>query len=248
MTSFSRSWFRYGWLAVLVALGTAGCLCPPCPGATVANVASPATGMNTGSAMGTGAAPSTASSSEPVASGTRLVIWDGDGTGTGAQGWESCDKAPNCQSKVGPDQGSGANGSTGLKFHGQGPGWIGMGWNLFGWYPETAGVDLSPYTHLTFQIRVEAKSPEDAPDPGALGILLGCSKSKKDSATATVERFAKGFNDGKWHKVSIPVATFTKGPGAGFDPQSFWEFRVSTWSGTPRNFNVYIDEIAAEKQ
>jgi hypothetical protein len=245
MTALSRAWSRFGWLAGL-ALGTAGCLCPPCPGAVVAGVATPATAMNTGPAMNAGPAMNVPAA--PAAAGTRLVIWDGDGAGSGAQGWESCDKAPNCQSKVGPDQGNGANGSTGLKFHGQGPGWIGMGWNLFGWYPETAGVDLSPYSHLTFQIRVEAKSPEDAPDPGAVGILLGCSKSKKDSATATVERFAKGFIDGKWHKVSIPIATFTKGPGAQFDLQSFWEFRISTWSGTPRNFNIYIDDIAAEKQ
>jgi hypothetical protein len=184
----------------------------------------------------------------PVATGTRLVIWDGDGTGTGAQGWESCDKPPNCQAKVGADPAGGANGSAGLKMHGEGAGWIGIGWNLFGWYPETAGIDLSPYSHLTFQIRVEAKSPQDAPDPGAVGILLGCSKTKKDSATLTVERFAKGFTDGKWHKVAMPISAFTKGPGAQFDLQSFWEFRISTWSGTPRNFNIYIDDLAAEKQ
>jgi hypothetical protein len=198
-------------------------------------------------AMGA-ANPPMGASATPVAEGGRLVVWDGDGAGPGAQGWESCDKAPNCVAKVGPDSGSGTNGSTGLKLHGQGPGFIGMGWNLFGWYPETAGVDLTPYTHLTFQIRVVAKSPEEAPDPGSVGVLLGCSKSKKDSATASVERYAKGFEDGKWHKVSIPISTFIKGSGAQFDLQSFWEFRIATWSAAPRNFDLYIDDIAAEKK
>lgn len=206
--------------------------------------ATPATAMNNGGGMS--AAVSTPA--EPVANGSRLVIWDGDGAGTGAQGWESCDKAPNCQVKVGPDPGSGTNGSNALKLHGVGPGFIGMGWNIFGWYPETAGVDLSPYSHLTFQIRVEAKSPDEAPDPGSVAVLLGCSKNKKDSADAPVERFGKGFTDGKWHKISIPIPTFVKGPGSGFDLGSFWEFRLRTWSAAPRNFNIYIDDIAAEKQ
>jgi hypothetical protein len=58
----------------------------------------------------------------------------------------------------------------------------------------------------------------------------------------------KGFNDGKWHKVSIPVSTLVKGKGAKFDLRSFWEFRLSTWSGNERYFDIYIDDIAAEKQ
>jgi hypothetical protein len=190
-----------------------------------------------------GGAPAAA----PAANGSRLAIWDGEGAGAGAQGWESCDKAPNCQVKVASDSSAGLNGGTGLKFHGEGPGWIGMGWNLFGWYPETAGVDISPYSHLSFQIRVEAKTAADF-DPSSATVLLGCSKNKKDSATISIERYAKGFADGKWHKVEIPISAFTKGPGAQFDLASFWEFRISTWSATPRNFNIYVDDIAAEKQ
>jgi hypothetical protein len=232
----SRALAASGWLAVL-AVGTAGCLCPPCP-----------TGGPGAASPATAGAASPAAPAAAVASGTKLAIWDGDGAGAGAQGWESCDKKPNCEAKVGPDSGSGVNGSTALKLHGVGPGFIGMGWNLFGWYPENAGVDLSPYTHLTFQIRVEAKSPDDAPDPGSVGVLLGCSRNKNDSATVSVERYAKGFSDGKWHKIEIPVASFIKGSGAKFDIGSFWEFRIATWSGTPRNFNIYLDDISAEKQ
>lgn len=225
--------------AALAALawGAAGCLCPPCPTAGGVAAATPGT---PGGVLA-GPAP-------PAASGTRLVIWDGDGAGAGAQGWESCDKQPNCVAKVGPDSGNGVNGSTGLKLHGEGPGFIGMGWNLFGWYPENAGVDLTPYSHLTFQIRVEAKSPDEAPDPGSVGVLLGCSHNKNDSATVSVERYAKGFEDGKWHKIAIPIPTFVKGAGAKFDLGSFWEFRIATWSASPRKFDLFIDEIAAEKQ
>jgi len=235
----SRALTATAWLGVL-ALGTAGCLCP-CPNGVVAAAPATAAGPNAGAAA-MPAAPGAA-----VATGGRLVIWDGDGAGAGAQGWDACDPKAGC-SKVGIDSGSGTNGSTSVKMHGDGPGYLGMGWNFFGWYPENAGVDLTPYTHLTFQIRVEAKSPADAPDPASVGVLLGCSRNKNDSATVTVERYAKGFTDGKWHKVEIPIAMFTKGAGAKFDLGSFWEFRIATWSSTPHHFNIYIDDIAAEKQ
>ena len=223
----------YAWLALL-ASSAAGCLCPPCPVTPGAGAA--------------GAANAGGGTSAPAATGSVLALWDGEGAGAGAQGWDACaDPAKGC-SKLTTAPGVGTNGSTALKLRGDGPGYLGMGWNLFGWYPENAGVDLTPYSHLTFQIRVDAKSAEDAPDPGSVGVLLGCSRNKKDSATVPVERYGKGFSDGKWHKISIPIVQFTKGAGAGFDPQSFWEFRVATWSPTPRHFDIYIDDLALEKQ
>jgi hypothetical protein len=225
----------FAWLAVLASLCTAGCLCPPCPGKTAA----------------AGPAPTAAGANVPagpVAVGSRLVIWDGDEVGTGAQPWESCDQKPACQVKVGVESSAGINGSNAIKFHGEGSGWIGMGWNLFGWYPENAGVDLSPYTHLTFQIRVAGKTPGAPVDPGAAAVLLGCSANKFDSSDAPIEKLVRTYGDGQWHKVSIPITTLTKGAGAKFDVHSFWEFRISTWSGNQRYFDIYIDEIAAEKK
>jgi hypothetical protein len=122
-----------------------------------------------------------------------------------------------------------------------------MGWNLFGWYPETAGIDISPYSHLTFQIRVDAKSPDAAPE--YLGLSLGSSNKKsKDSADMAIEKYAKAFADGKWHKIEILISALTKGAGAQFDLTSFWEFRLHTWTGTPKNFDIYIDDITVERQ
>jgi hypothetical protein len=225
-------------IAVLASLSAAGCLCPPCPGAVAAGpAAAPAASS---------AAPAAAPASPPAAAGSTLVVWNGDGEGGGAQGWNSCDSAPACKTSLGADSGSGVGGGTALKFHGEGPGWLGMGWNLFGWYPEGAGIDISPYSHLTFQIRVEAKTPDAAPD--YLGLSLGCSsKSAKDSADIPIERYAKTFADGKWHKIEIPISALIKGAGAQFQLQSFWEFKLHTWTGTPKNFDIFIDDIAVEK-
>jgi hypothetical protein len=235
MTPNSCSLHLCAWLSALACSAMAGCLCPPCP------VAGAVAGPGAAAAPGAGA-------SEPVASGTRTVIWDGDEAGTGAQPWESCDQKPKCQVKVSVEPGAGLNGSNGLKFHGEGGGWIGMGWNLFGWYPQNAGFDLTPYSHLTFQIRVEGKTPGAPVDPGAPAVLLGCSGNKFDSADAPIEKYMKGYADGKWHKVAIPIPALVKGKGAKFDLASFWEFRISTWAGVERTFDIYVDDIAAEKQ
>jgi hypothetical protein len=240
MTPNSHTLYASAWLALLVSASTAGCLCPPCPGAVASG---PAAAAAAPAASNAAQATSVAAS---AAAGSKLVIWNGDGEGGGAQGWNSCDQAPTCKTSLGPDSGSGVNGSAALKFHGEGPGWLGMGWNLFGWYPEGAGIDISPYSHLTFQIRVEAKSADAAPE--YLGLSLGCSnKNKKDSADIPVERYAKTFADGKWHKVEIPISALIKGAGSQFELQSFWEFRLHTWTGTPKNFDIYLDDITVEK-
>ena len=52
--------------------------------------------------------------------------------------WDACDPKAGC-SKVGMDSGSGISGSNAIKMHGDGTGYLGMGWNLFGWYPANAG-------------------------------------------------------------------------------------------------------------
>ena len=79
-------------------------------------------------------------------------------------------------------------------------------------------------------------------------VSLGCSAGKKNSANAQITKYAKDVMDGKWHEVKIPLKDFYKGKeGKEFDPHSAWEFRFSTWSPSPRNFTVYIDEIAVQK-
>jgi hypothetical protein len=175
------------------------------------------------------------------------VVWNGEDVGGSAKGWADCDKKPECKATLAPTPGVGHGGTTGLKFHGEGPGWIGMGWNWFGWYPDTAGTDVSGYNSVTFRIRIDAKSKELAPDPSGSAVALGCSKGKKNSGDGTLARYARDALDGQWHAVKIPLAHLMKGKGAEFDPKTAWEFRLSTWSGTPRNFDVYLDDIAFEK-
>src|SRR5262245_6095681 len=214
-------------LASVFVIGTTSCEAPP-PELN-----------NSGAAPAPAGGPST-----PPTDG---VVWNGEGVGSSAKGWADCDKKPDCKAAVTPEPGAGKDGSTALKFHGEGPGFLGMGWNWFGWYPENGGTDVSGYTTLTFWTKIQAKSSELAPDPAGTNVSLGCSKGKKGSLDAPFSKYAKGSLDGGWHQVKIPIADITKGKGAEFDRQTAWEFRLSTWSGSAKSFEIYVDDIAFEK-
>src|SRR5580692_5673179 len=119
---------------LLALLSQAGCLCPPCPGTPASN----------GVAQ-EGAGAEAAVKAAPVAPGSRLVIWDGDKVG-GGQGWADCAKKGACKSTLTKAPGVGVDGSAALKFHGEGPDWIGAGWNWVNYDPNSAGTDISQYT------------------------------------------------------------------------------------------------------
>src|SRR5690606_32205568 len=164
------------------------------------------------------------------------ILWDGDGNGDSAKGWADCDKKPGCKATLAPAPGKGVDDSTALHFHADGPGWLGMGWNFIGWWPEDGGFDVSGYSKLTFSIRVASESAEVAPDPGSVNISLRCSKGKKDSAAVSVKNYAPDLLNGEWHQVSMPLGEFTKDE---FDPGTVWEMNLSTWSEAPKKFDVF---------
>jgi hypothetical protein len=176
------------------------------------------------------------------------VIWDGDEVARG-QGWASCDKeAEGCKSTLAPASGEGANASTGLKLHGEGPGWQGGGWNWFGWWPENAGTDISGYDELTFDVKVTAPAKDKSPVADAINLSMGCSADKKNSADAPLGKYAANALDGQWHQVKIPLKDFFSGKGAECDSRTAWEFRVGAWSANPVNFDIVIDNIVVSKK
>lgn len=210
------SWLH---LAAASAAASTACVCPPC----VATV-----------------------ETKPVAVGDRLVLWDGDGENLGStpKGWESCDAKP-CVARFGIAPGKGKDDSNAVSFHVDGAQWLGGGWNLFGWWPEDAGIDVSAYDTLQFMVRIEADSPDLAPADLTTG--LGGS-GDNNSGFASVAKFDKNFADGKWHVIEVPLTELMKGEGKNFNPQSVWEFRLNTWNATPKKFDAYVDEISVVKR
>lgn len=222
-------------LLPMLALVASACLTPPPP---------PAQGA---AAPAAAASPAAAGAAAAATGSGREVIWDGDEV-TRGQGWASCDKeAEGCKSQLTPAPGEGANGSAGLKLHGEGAGWQGGGWNWFGWWPETAGTDLSGYEELAFSVKVTA-AKDKAPTPGGINLAFGCSHEKKNSADASLGNYAANVTDGAWHEVRIPLQDFFGGKGAECDRRTAWELRVSSWSATPVHFDLVLDNISVEKR
>jgi len=62
------------------------------------------------------------------------------------------------QSTLAPAPKLGKDGTNGLKFMPTAKAGRAAGWNWFGWWPETAGTDFRPYTHLTLWIKVTPKT------------------------------------------------------------------------------------------
>lgn len=206
------------WVSCLLGIAASGCLCPPCP---------------------------QAADTAPLAVGARLVLWNGDGENQGAnpKAWESCDTPP-CVAKLAPATGEGKDGSNALRFVFNGSQWMGGGWNLFGWYPPDAGIDISRYDTLQFWLRVKPASAELA--PADLNVGLGGS-GENESGFASVAKVDKTFADGEWHLIEIPLASLQKGKGKKFNPQSVWEFRLNTWNPVTKTFEAFVDEIAVVK-
>jgi len=177
-------------------------------------------------------------------SSKRTVIWDGDGEGKGAKGWADCEKKPNCKSTLQPQEGAGLLKSVGLKLRSEGDGWMGGGWNFFGWWPANAGLDISGFHALRFAIRVESKDNSLAPDPATFTLYLKCSSKKEgcQSQTLNIAKYVDGnLFDGAWHLGTFPVADLTK---EGFDIKSVSELDLSTWSKNRKEFSIDVDDIA----
>ncbi len=174
-------------------------------------------------------------------------MYDGDENGTNAKGWASCDKKqkPNCAAVLEGGK-EGRNGSKGLRFHGDGPGWIGFGWHFFGWYPPDASYDVSGYKDFVVWVKFEAKSPDVAPELGSLTIQLNCMGDNCDSKAWDLKKYVKGnLLDGQWHELVLPLADIKK---AGFDERKVVQVKFGSWAGVPKDFSVYMDDMTFENR
>jgi hypothetical protein len=154
-----------------------------------------------------------------TALGPIRVLWNGEearSTRPGA-GWASCKESGRCSTSMEPVAGVGRQGSTGLRFHAEGPGWIGAGWNWRG-FLVPRGTDLTAHDALTFWIRVQSESPDLGPFPGRVWVSL-TGRNERQSRTVLLEHCTAGFSDGCWHKVVIPLQSFHATGPQQFDPK-----------------------------
>ena len=204
-----------------------------------------------GSAKG---APPTAVA--PLPDGAR-IIWDGVATPRyqltrmgptrpwdGVGGWAACEFKFGCQARFNVGEGIGVAGGPGLQLHGEGPGWIGGGWNWAQWR-GSGSFDLTRFTKLSLQVRLKALVGT-ATQLAGLQIALASKNSDVASPSVQLRDYEPSVLDGRWHQVIVPLSAFTPaGARSGFDLSEAWELRISTWSAGSSRFDLYLDQILA---
>jgi hypothetical protein len=177
------------------------------------------------------------------------LIWDGDEKGGNAKEWGSCNLKQSCKSAVRAAPGEGVNKSVGLEWHVEGKDWKGFGWNWFGFWPETAGTDISEFKNLSFWIRLKLDDPKQSPELKDLSVALaGSTKGKGETGQVALVGYIDSLADGKWHEVVVPIGDLTKGKGKDFDLTKAWEFRLGEYSMAERNFTVFVDNVGFDNR
>jgi hypothetical protein len=155
--------------------------------------------------------------------------------------WTACSESP-CLASLTAQGGAGRDGSTGVKFHGEFHGkeksWLVAGWRFDRW------GDFTLDDAVTIWLRVEARSTSDSPPPEETWIAL-YRGSMQTSRKVLIHDCVADFADGHAHRVVIPISTLYQ-PGDGFDPSKAEGILFHLRSSTPRNFDIYVDDIELE--
>lgn len=142
---------------------------------------------------------------------------------------------------------AGSNGTVGLEYRVETTkGWAGFGWN---WTSSHVGgaSNVVGRKNLRLMLRIQAASPDAAPDLDVLQIGLRCAKAKACGiGVAGIKKYEPAAADGRWHDVSIPLADMKPEDGAIWDPGSVWEITLGARASVPKKFVIHLDDIRFE--
>ena len=158
------------------------------------------------------------------------VVWSTASKNT-AKGWDTKGK---CSLVVKAN--AGREGRGALVVHLEGDGNRQAGWNLLGWYPPDAKIDLTAARALALWVR------RSGGDDGAdIAIQLVDNAGQLSKRAALLGDKLTDKIDGTWRRVLVPVATLVR--GSEMDAARFWEirFQPTTASGT---VEIAVDTIA----
>ena len=170
-----------------------------------------------------------------------LVVWNGESAAEG-HGWTSPQKDANTFKAQTATARSG-NTALELRLEGGGGEWMGGGWNWHGWWPDDAGNDTTPYSHLVFWVKQSG-------DVEGLTVLLNCSGTKNGTEPVPVATYMKAADpkDDGWREVVVPLADFKTAEGKPFDRKTVWGIDFGSWAQNDRAFTLFIDDIGFENR
>ena len=140
------------------------------------------------------------------------VVWS-TGIKNDAKGWDTKGK-----SSLAVKANAGREGRGALVVHLEGNGDRQCGWNLRGWFPKDAKIDLTAARSIALWIR---RSGGDADADVAIQLLDNLGKLSKRAALIGDKHTNK--IDGEWQRVLVPVAMLVR--GSEMDAGRFWEIQ-----------------------
>ena len=174
----------------------------------------------------------TVSPSKSIAAAKRVVVWDGEKASKGA-GWANANS-------IEPQKVEAHSGDTALefKFKGNGDEWLGMGWNWCAFETGPFGTDITEMKNFSFWMKTKGKGAD-------VQLNLLCNGEKFDMPEHHTEKvsaltYCPQLQDGKWHKVIIPLADFVQPKG--FDPLHVGELQL--FNAGEGDGSFFIDDIA----
>ena len=168
--------------------------------------------------------------------GKVTVVWDGDTVNKGS-GWATPKTNPiKTQSEI-------AHKGNALLWTvpaANGP-WSEWGWNWTSW--QKPGTDVSKATAFTFYMKLDGANP-----PKDMTFSLRSSITNKYTHQppgpdgirgVNVKKYDPGFNDGKWHLITIPMADFLRGE----NPADFARVFEVFIGAAGADYTLAIDDI-----
>ena len=165
-----------------------------------------------------------------------ITVWDGDTAAAGG-GWASPNPDINT---ITVSESVHNKGKKLLAFKGGGAEYIGCGWNWHKWFPADAATDISGCDRMRFYFKVTGDAK-----PVDFKIRL-TANNKEFSAEVSVSKYLVAMDrgkidDGDWHEIVIPLKDLYGNKK--FDPKLAWEFGLSEWSQSKKDFTAYIDMV-----
>jgi hypothetical protein len=212
---------------------------------TQADVSVPDSGMGTsdggdegppGSATDGGPAPGTDGG---TTHGKQLVVWNGEDVSPPCSHWAN----PGTDCSTAAQNAVSHSPPTAVQFTFDDPAaggmWLGGGWDWVNGAVGPNGTDITSMKNFTFWLRTEGQV-------AGLSFNLLCNgapaldQPQHHTAKVEVSTYEPQWNDGSWHRISVPLSDLAQ--PAGFDPQHVAELQF--FNTGPGNGSFFFDDLA----
>jgi hypothetical protein len=171
--------------------------------------------------------------------GNQVMVWNGEDVNPPSSSWAN----PNATCSTAAQNAVSHSPPMAVQFKfndpAQGGTWLGGGWDWVNGVVGPNGTDVTSMKNFTFWLKTEGQVAE-------LSFNLLCNgapaldQPQHHTAKVLVSMYEPQWNDGNWHRISVPLTDLAQ--PAGFDAQHVAEFQF--FNTGPGNGSFFFDDFA----